>query len=222
MTKTIPLNKPISSPRNIRRNSDATGHRMLALVKTVERSQHWLQCRSLDLPRLRHGRLALFGMRLPFRPALALGLQPAIELVEAGEPQPGLKEAAPDRLPLILDLALLPYCRRRAGGRLDHIMVGHDQEPPVDDPLLASEHAPHRGLHFIVDAAARHTSKEDKAARMRVEQHLLALARIRPDIDRSRCIQPLRAFLFVIAGWGNKSWLCTAAKLHAGGGRDLA
>src|SRR3546814_441434 len=116
-------------------------HRMLALVEAVERPQHRLQCRSLDLQRLRHGQLALFRVRLPFRPAPALGLQPAIELIEAGEPQPGLEEATPDRLHLVLDLTLLPSRRRRAGGRLDHIMVGHDQEPPVEDPLLAGEHA---------------------------------------------------------------------------------
>src|SRR3546814_12703058 len=73
---------------------------------------------------------------------------------------------------------------------LDHIMVGHDQEAPVEDPLLAGEHARHRRLHIVVDAAARHAAEEGKAARMRVEQHLLALAWIRPDIDRPRCTQP--------------------------------
>src|SRR3546814_1265682 len=57
-------------------------HRMLALVEAVERSKHRLQRGSLDLQRLRHGQLALFRVCLSFRPALALGLQPAIELVE--------------------------------------------------------------------------------------------------------------------------------------------
>src|SRR3546814_7810636 len=75
---------------------------MLALVEAVERSKHRLQRGSLDLQRLRHGQLALFRVCLSFRPALALGLQPAIELVETGEPQPGLEEAAPDRLHLVL------------------------------------------------------------------------------------------------------------------------
>ena len=85
---------------------------MLALVEAVERPQHRLRCRSLDLQRLRHGQLALFRVRLPFRPAPTLGLQPAIELLEAGEPQPGLEEATPDRLHLVLDLPLLPSRRR--------------------------------------------------------------------------------------------------------------
>src|SRR3546814_19546317 len=79
---------------------------MLALVEAVERSKHRLQRGSLDLQRLRHGQLALSRVCLSFRPALALGLQPAIELVETCEPQPGLEEAAPDRLHLVLDLAL--------------------------------------------------------------------------------------------------------------------
>src|SRR3546814_17401446 len=98
----------------------------------------------------------------------------SFDFIEAGEPQPGLEEATPDRLHLVLDLTLLPSRRRRAGGRLDHIMVGHDQEPPVEDPLLAGEHARHRRLHIIVDAAARHPAEESKAARMRVEQHVRA------------------------------------------------
>ncbi len=62
-------------------------------------------------------------------------------------------------------------------------MVGHDQEPPVEDAFLAGEHARHSRLHIIVDAAPWHAAEEGKAARMRVEQHLLALARIGPDID---------------------------------------
>src|SRR3546814_2293622 len=111
---------------------------MLGLVDAVERPQHRLQCRSLDLQRLRHGQLALFRVRLPFRPAPALGLQPAIELIEAGEPQPGLEEATPDRLHLVLDLTLLPSRRRRAGGRLDHIMRSEEHTSELQSLMRIS------------------------------------------------------------------------------------
>lgn len=52
--------------------------------------------------------ILLLGMRVHPCPAPALGLQPAVQLFQAGEPQPGLEEATPDRLDLVLDLALLP------------------------------------------------------------------------------------------------------------------
>ncbi len=64
-------------------------------------------------------------------------------------------------------------------------MARHHQKPAVEDAFLADEHRRHRGLHIIVDTAQGHASEEGKAARMRIEQHLLRLARISPDIDCS-------------------------------------
>jgi hypothetical protein len=120
-------------------------------------------------------------------PAATLGFQPAVQLLEAGEPQPGLEEATADRLDLVLDLTLLPARCRRTGGRLDHVVIGHDQEPAVEDALLAGEHRRHRSLHVVVDPTQRHPAEEREGARMRVKQHLLGLARIGPDIHRPRC-----------------------------------
>ena len=163
---------------------------MLALVEAVERGQHRLQRRSLGFERHRDGQLLLIGMRVKLGPPPTLRLQPPVELLEAGEPQPRLEEPPPDRLHLVLDLALLPPRCRRASGRLNHVVVGHDQEAAVEHPLLAGEHRGHRGLHVVVDAARRNSAEEGERAGMRVEHHLLRLARIGPNIHRPRCAQP--------------------------------
>jgi len=123
-------------------------------------------------------------------PAATLSLEPAVELLQAGEPQPGLEEPAAHRLHLVLDLPLLPPSRRRARGRLDHVVIRHDQEATVEHALLADEHCRHRRLHVVVDAAQGHAAEEGEAARMRIEHHLLRLARIGPDVDRARRAQP--------------------------------
>lgn len=94
-----------------------------------------------------------------------------------------MEEASPDGLDLVLDLPFLPSRRRRAGGRLHHIMIGHNQEPAVEHALLASEHGGDRGLHVIVDAAQGNAAKERKPASMGIKHHLLRLARIGPDVD---------------------------------------
>ncbi|AVA13494.1 hypothetical protein C3E99_06225 [Sphingopyxis sp. MG] len=65
-------------------------------------------------------------------------------------------------------------------------MIGHDQEAAVEHTLLAGEHGRHRRLHIIVDTASRHTAEERERPGMGIEQHLLALARIGPDIGCAR------------------------------------
>src|SRR3546814_14600594 len=73
--------------------------------------------------------------------------------------------------------------------RLDHVMIGHDQEAAVEHALLTGEHARHRRLHIIVDTAPRHAAEESERPSMSVEQHLLALTRIGPDVRRERCAE---------------------------------
>ncbi len=90
----------------------------------------------------------------------------------------------------MLNLALLPTCCRRAGGGLDHVVVGHDQEAPVEDPLLASEHGRHRGLHVVVDPARRHAAEERERPRMGIEHHLLRLTGIGSHVHSPRRAQP--------------------------------
>ena len=65
--------------------------------------------------------------------------QPAVQLIVRFEAQPRREEAFPDQINLVLDLTLLPTGCRRTCRRFDHVVVGHDQEPPVEDPLLAGE-----------------------------------------------------------------------------------
>src|SRR3546814_13986452 len=94
-------------------------------------------------------------MGMMLGPASALGLQPPVELGKAGEPEPRLEEAASDCLDLLLDPALLPSRRRRAGGRPDHVMIGHDQEAPVEHTPLPGAHGRHPRLHILVDTPPR-------------------------------------------------------------------
>src|SRR3546814_13725733 len=68
-------------------------------------------------------------------------------------------------------------------------MIGHDQEAAVEHALLTGEHARHRRLHIIVDTAPRHAAEESERPSMSVEQHLLALTRIGPDVRRARCAE---------------------------------
>ena len=163
---------------------------MRGLMEAVERPKHRLQRGPFEGEGLSDRHILLLWMRLHRGPAQALCFQPSVQLLKAGEAQPGLKEATPDRLDLVLDLPLLPARRRRTGGRLDHVVIGHDQEPAVEDALLADKHRRHRGLHVVVDPAQRHPAKKGEAARMRVEHHLLRLAWISSDIDRPRRAQP--------------------------------
>ena len=166
------------------------GDRVLGLVEPVERRQHRLQRWPLSGQRFGNRHIAILGMRLHRCPAEALGLQPPVQLLEAGEPQPGLEEPPPDRLDLVLYLPLLPACRWRTSGRLDHVMVGHDQEAAVEHPVLAGEHRGHRRLHIIVDAAQWHAAEEHERPRVRIEHHLLCLARIAAHIHCPRPAQP--------------------------------
>ena len=88
------------------------------------------------------------------------------------------KEPLPHIADLVFDLALLPPGSWRAGGRIDEVMIAHHQEAPIVAALLAGEDRIHRGLQVVIDSPARHTAKEGERAGMRVEHHLLALARI--------------------------------------------
>jgi hypothetical protein len=57
-------------------------------------------------------------------------------------------------------------------------MIGQHHEAAVELPLLAGEDGFHDGLEVVVDHALRHAAEEREGAVMRVEDHLLGLARI--------------------------------------------
>ena len=89
----------------------------------------------------------------------------------------GTNRRAAEVTHLSLDLALLPARTRSARHRL-HQMVGAQlQEAPVVGALLAHEHHAHRRLHVVVDAPTADPAEEVEGALMRLEDHLLALAR---------------------------------------------
>ena len=65
---------------------------VLGLVEAVERGQDLLQRRPFGFQRLGQGDLTLFRMGMLARPAQALGFQPAVQLLQAGELQARLEE----------------------------------------------------------------------------------------------------------------------------------
>ena len=133
----------------VKADQAGAGHGMGCLVEAVERRQHRLQRWPFEIQRLGNGQLLLLGMRVQCRPAPTLGLQPSVELLDTGKAQAGLEETTPDGLDLMLNLTLLPSCRRRAGRWFDHAMIGHDEEAAVEHALLADEHCCHCGLHVM-------------------------------------------------------------------------
>ena len=61
---------------------------------------------------------------------------------------------------------------------VEQVVRAHHGEARVDDATLALLDLVHGGLHVVVDAAARNATECGEAARVRVEQHLVALARV--------------------------------------------
>ena len=120
----------------------------------------------------------------------ALVEQPGVQLRIVRHPQPRHEQALADVADLVLDLSLLPARRRRAGGRLDQVMPAHLQEAAVEPAILADEHCLDRRLHVVVDAARAGPLEEIKGAGVRVEHHLLALARIGPHERHPAVAQP--------------------------------
>src|SRR6478752_115513 len=71
-----------------------------------------------------------------------------------------------------------PFSQWRAGNRLDKVMTAHLQETAVVEPVLANEDRLHRRLHVVVDAASAGALEQGECPVVRVEHHLLRLARI--------------------------------------------
>jgi hypothetical protein len=77
-------------------------------------------------------------MRLRLGPGDTAVEQPGVELLVALEPQPRREQPLPGDPDLVLDLALLPACRRGARDRLDQVMRAHLPEAPVVGALPAA------------------------------------------------------------------------------------
>jgi hypothetical protein len=59
-------------------------------------------------------------------------------------------------------------------------MRAHPQKPTVEAALLTQEDRVDRRRHVVVEAAPGHPAKQAEGVLVRVEHHLLALARIGP------------------------------------------
>src|SRR5256714_750617 len=91
-----------------------------------------------------------------------------------------LADHDPIGLDLVLDLALLPARRRRAGDRINQVVAAHPQKAAIVLAILANEDAINSRLHVVVDAARAGALEEGEGSDVRVEHHLLGLARIGP------------------------------------------
>ncbi len=64
--------------------------------------------------------------------------QPGVQLIIGFDPQARGEKTLPDETNLVLDLALLPSRRRRAGDRIHQVMGTHLKEAPIVLPFLAN------------------------------------------------------------------------------------
>src|SRR5208282_3544324 len=78
-----------------------------------------------------------FGMGMRFGPGQTLIEEPGVQLVIALDAQARGEEALAHEADLVLDLALLPARRRRAGDRLDKMVRAHLEEAAIVLPILA-------------------------------------------------------------------------------------
>src|SRR5260370_26226699 len=121
----------------------------------------------------------LFGMGIRLGPGDAVVDEPGVQLVIALDAQARREEALAHEADLVLDLALLPARRRRAGDRLDKMVRAHLEEAAIVLPILADEDRLHRRLHVVVDAARARAPEKRERPLVGVENHLLRLTRIR-------------------------------------------
>ena len=108
-------------------------------------------------------RSGLFGMGMRLGPGDAFVHQPGVQLVIALDAQARREEALAHEADLVLDLALLPARRRRAGDRLDKMVRAHLEEAAIVLPVLADEDRLHRRFHVVVDAARQAPLKNANA-----------------------------------------------------------
>jgi hypothetical protein len=137
-----------------------------------------------------HKLLPLFLKDIPDRfvgdlgVAMGLGVgnafveKPGVHLVKALESQAGREKALARQSDLVFDLPFLPASGRRAGHRLDEIMAAHLRKTAIEEPVLADEDRLNGRFHIIVNATTAGAFEKGEGVVMRVEDHLLGLARI--------------------------------------------
>src|SRR5450759_2953675 len=90
-----------------------------------------------------------------------------------------LPDAPPAVLHVLLDNTFLPAAGDIAEVGIKQVVRGHGGKARVDDACLALLDLVHRSLHVVVDAAPRYAAQRGKGPRMGIEQHLMALRRVR-------------------------------------------
>jgi hypothetical protein len=141
------------------------------------------QLRALRLESLPDRAVGQLGMLVRFGVSHASVEQPRIQLLVVRHPQPRREEALAHQPDLVLNLALLPARRRRAGSGLDQVMAAHPQKASIELAVFADEHGFDRRLHVVVDAARAGSLEKCKGAIVGVEHHFLGLARIVPSMS---------------------------------------
>jgi hypothetical protein len=147
-------------------------------VEAVEPATIGDELRPLFLEHFPDRLFRTLGMGVGLRPHQAPIEQPGVKFVVAWEPGFWDEEALADEPDLVLDLPFLPARRRRAGDRLDQMMRAHLNKAAIVLPSLADEHRIDRRFHVVIDSARARALEEGEGAIVRVEHHLLALARI--------------------------------------------
>lgn len=86
--------------------------------------------------------------------------RPRIQRGKVGKVRHALQHLVTGVADIILDLPLLPFCRRIAELRLIDIVVCHGEEAHVDLALLTPANTIHRRAHVIVNPMTRHVAKD--------------------------------------------------------------
>src|SRR5581483_2518119 len=135
---------------------DRGGHGMEA----VEATGIGDESRSLSFEDFPDGSVRELWMPMRFGVSDAFIEQPGVQLIQRLEAQPRSEEAFADQPDLVLNLALLPARRWRAGNWVDQIVAAHLQEAAIVEAPFADEDGLHRRLHVVVDAAPAGTLEQ--------------------------------------------------------------
>ena len=146
--------------------------------------------RSLSFEDFPDGSVRELRMSVRFGVSNAFIEQPGVQLIQRLEAQPRGEETFADQPDLVLNLALLPARRWRAGNRVHQIVAAHLQEAAIVKASLADEDRLDRRLHIVVDAAPAGPLEQCERPIMGVEHHLLRLARIGPHEQHPTVAEP--------------------------------
>ena len=190
----LPAFETISIGPDLDRPPDGAGVYRIAVLVEAHETGLGHRCRNSVEPvkraDIRNQALALFFEHLPdrlvphlrmcIRPGIgqAAIFQPGVQLGIGIELGPWHKEPPPDHADLVLDLAFLPDRRRRTGDRIDQVVSAHLLEPSIVGAILADKDRVHRCLHVVVNPSRTGAAEERKCLVVRIEHHLLGLARI--------------------------------------------